>query len=192
MKTLSKLIVFCFFILATACNKESNTSLQFKVVYSTGDPVPSASITLYKSQSDLTNATNPYDVQYTDNNGMATFSISNVTELYYNIFRAQNCASNAFSKTKTGTLNSGQANLETVTVSPIGNVTFKNTSADSYDVSINGTHWQTMNGGASATAVVVSGTYIIHIKQVTGSGTPIEKDYNITVTACSQQTVSFP
>jgi hypothetical protein len=193
IKTFLNLLFVLLVLTSFSCNKESATSLQIKVLNSLGSPVSSASVTLYKSQLDLTNAVNPYDVGYTDNNGLATFSISNINELYFNVFKPQDCSSNAFSTMKTGTLTTGQLNFVTVTIYQVGNVSFNNKSADAYDISINGTLWQTLNGASVATAAVKAGTYVFHIKQATGAtGTPIEKDYNVTVTSCSTQTIDIP
>jgi hypothetical protein len=192
---IKKLNLFLLFALLVSgsCTKTQTTTLQIKVTNPTNDPVSGASVTLYRNQTDMANGTNIYDVQYTDNNGLATFTLNISSELFFNAYRSSDCATNAFSKSRTGTLTAGQLNVVNTTLNQTGNVTFKNNSADTYNVKINGILWQPVQGGASASSVMIAGTYAIHVTQTSNvSGTPIEKDYSINVGACSTQTVNFP
>jgi hypothetical protein len=181
-------------LLSGACAKTSqNTTLILNLKTVTGDPVPSANVTLYKSQADLANNANIQDVQVTDSRGAAQFDNLGPNVYFYNAYRSTDCATNAFTKTKTNNLNAGQINNETDTLYQIGQVTFKNTSGDGYDLSVNGKPLGSIAGGISTTANLKMGSYTVHIKQNSGiTGAPMEKDIPLSLSACDTKTLSFP
>jgi 5-hydroxyisourate hydrolase-like protein (transthyretin family) len=193
MNKIINLALILALIVSSSCTKTQVTTLQIKALNTTGDPVPDVGVVLYKSQADMASGTNKFDVQFTDNSGFATFSLNSANGLFFSAYRTSDCATNAFSKSKTGTLNSGQLNVIETTVTQIGNVTFTNNSSDTYNIYINGTLWQPLLGGSSSNTVMKVGTYSIHVTQVSNiSGTPKEKDYHINITSCSTQAVDFP
>jgi hypothetical protein len=195
-KTLKLLSFLCLAVLlSSGCNKDTQnpTALQITVLNAANDAVGGASISIYKTQTDLANNTNIQDIQYTDSRGSATFDNLSPIVYYYNIYRSSDCSNNAFSTSKTGSLSPGQINTVTVHVDQVGQLTFNNTSGDAYDVTINGTLWRHTAAHSSASMAAKVGTYAVHVKQVTGvTGTAVEKDYNPSVTSCGTQTVSFP
>ena len=198
-KAFFSVIVIFAALFWTSCTKPDNnpsssTSLKFSVVVNVGNPVSSATISLYQSQTDYTNNTNVVSTQATDNNGMATFSSLSGIVYYYTILRSSDCSSNVTATNHTANaLTSGTSNTISVVVDQVGQMNFVNSSSNPYYVYINGALWNTVNGMSTQSAYANVGAYAIEAKQVSGYAVyPTDEKFSVNVTACSNTNVPFP
>ena len=125
-------LFLCICLLGVGCSKKSDTTttpssttssttgstttpaptiMQFHVTDAIGNAVASATIDLYNNQNDYTNLANVVATQTTDNSGNASFSGVQANTYYFNIYRKNDCQTNAFGAiTTTSPLTSNQTN----------------------------------------------------------------------------------
>ena len=188
-------VIALLILVLPSCRKaeqQSPTNLVLQVVDGYGNPQVNATVTLYQTQYDYNNFTNVYATMNTDINGNAIFNNINAISYFYDVSRNSDCLTNSFSTNATTALSSGVTNNYQVTVDEIGYITFTNNSqsGSSYQISINGTYYQTLNAGYVIKNVAEPvGSYTIQVNQVGGSNV---ETFNATVTPCGTANVVFP
>ena len=75
----------------------------------------------------------------------------------------------------------------------MGSIQFNNSSSNPYNIYINSTLWQTINGGSTLTYVDKLGNYNLEVIQKSGYAVyPTDEKSTGTITACGTQNVNFP
>lgn len=78
----------------------------------------------------------------------------------------------------------------------VGYFAFQNTSANAYDVFINGTYYKQQPGNSYSSqwvAYPAGKAYTIKVQQVSGYVfSPTVKNYNVTLNQCDEKVISFP
>jgi hypothetical protein len=197
---MKKLIAFTLFLLLfggiliiTNCKKDNPpTALQITVTDNLGSPSVGATATLYPSQSDLNNKTNPVSSNVTDASGKVTFT--NLAAQQYYWFIENSCLNNANGAETTSALTPNVTTTTTTVLSQTGTLKYVNNSTDPYQVFINGTLRFTAAGGQSyIDNYIPVGSYTIRVLQVSGYAVyPTDESFTGTLSCGATLTTTFP
>lgn len=195
-----------------SCSKSTPTppatTLTVTVKDTNGGAIPGASVYLFASLNDMTNAfkssnlNSALAISQTDNNGNAIFK-SNLTGSEYYFFAEKGCENNFFggnlinsgsggSSTNALTLN--ENNYATCTLYGTGTLTLTNNSSNPYEVYEGDLPIVTsMAGNSSNTIPFISGSFNIEWKQLSGYVLYPTIDSVATTISCGgSASVSFP
>jgi protocatechuate 3,4-dioxygenase beta subunit len=168
------------------------TQLKIQVIDNSGIPLSGASVTLYSSQIDFQNNTNPVATTTTDANGYMLFS--GLSPIVYFYFIQDGCLDNYNGNTHLATaLTANILNTyDPITLSSEGAIKLVNNSSDPYEVKLDG-NVVVASLQASGTAVideVLAGTHTIEVVQMDG---PNDETINgVSVSCGTTTTVNFP
>ena len=187
-------LFFAFFL--SSCSKSSTpapTALQITITDGLGNVVTGASVTLYGSQTDWTNNTNPIGSATSDSKGVVTFTNLSSTTYYW--LAQDGCENNIHgSATNQTPLTANATTTITTVLAGTGTLKFVNTSANPYHVYVNGTYIGDVAGGETAiSANDVLGSYTIRVLQISGYAvTPTDESFTGTLSCGSTLTTTFP
>jgi len=189
------LMVFVCLTVLISCIKDiTPTSLEITVQDNSGNIVSGASVKLYSSISDWTNATNQIGAtQYSDASGKVEFTgLSNIKYYWY----VEKDCQNNFNGTNTtaSALVAEVTNLSSVVISGTGTLKLVSNSSYPYSIYINGTYAFDMNGGTTDYEdFMPTGYYTIRVLQVSGySGYPTDETFTGTLGCGATLTTTFP
>lgn len=158
-----------------------------------GNNINAASIKLYQSESDYLNKRNMVAGASTDIRGLAIFSGLLPIKYYFSVDKG--CLTNMFAGVVTdASLVQGQRHNVTCIVDETGTLNIRNTSANPYDVWLNGELLvSAMPGNTSETYIAKKGFHQIRVIQKSGYLiTPTDKTYNGNINCNSILTCTFP
>lgn len=169
------------------------TSLQISVKDNLGNPVIGATVKLYDNQNDWINETNQLlTTQVSNSSGIVTFKPLTTKTYYWKI--TNGCQNNIYTtSTSSSSLTGNVTNLITTILGSTGTLALNNTSANPYDIYINGTLQFAMAGGARRDLLVPTGVYSIRVLQKSGFLlTPTDRTYTGTLLCGGTLTTTFP
>jgi hypothetical protein len=200
-------VALVFSLIVSACSKSGGgsnnpvpagaTSLVVSVIDSTGRASANAIVTLYRSDKDISQETNPIASKTTGTDGKVTFNSLNPIEYF---FRANNGPENNYrSTTKTpSAIIKGQANTISTTVRHPRTdcnlyqsswITIYNISPDPYDLEINGAVVRRMASNSNVFYMLGAGTHSFRAIQVSGYVlTPTVRSLTTNLAACQPNT----
>jgi hypothetical protein len=198
-----------FIVLLSGCGKSDSgspapaktTTLIVTVNESNGNPSSGASVTLYTSQSDYNNRTNPIASKTTGTDGKSTFV--NLSPIIYYFSATNGNANNTASTTRTSSaLLDGQENQVATSISDsrpacevnsTSGLILTNNSNNPYDIEVNGIPQARMPGRTTSTLVLRAGSYTLKATQVSGFiFSPTIVNNTLNAVACQNYTWQFP
>lgn len=182
----------------TNCSKNDTTpqptSLQLTLTDEAGNRVSGATVNLYGSQTDWDNGTNTLGTQFSDVNGIVTFSGLQSQKYYW--FAQKDCKNNIMGASQTAyPLTSNTKNTSITVLASTGTLAFNNTSSNPYHVYVNGQFQMDLNGGASYKLMLMPlGNYSMRVVQVSGYAfTPTDETFTGNLSSCGGTlTTTFP
>jgi hypothetical protein len=192
----AKLGIFFLLLIILGCSKTNvqPTSLKITVVDNLANPVNGATVTLYGSEHDYLNQTNPIGAPVTTGaDGVAQFSAGLMPLSYYWV-ASKGCTNNWFGTiTTSGPLIANTVYTVNSIIADTGILTFVNTSTNPYAVYLFGESFGTAAPGATLSYHALAGSYSIRVVQQSGYAlTPTDETYNGNLNCGGALTTTFP
>ncbi len=169
------------------------TALQITTTDGLGNKLAGATVTLYSSQTDWKNSTNPIVSGVTNAFGAVTFD--NLTSLQYYWSASMDCENNVNgSATTTTPITTHITTSITTVLTGTGTLKFVNNSANPYSIYINGALAGTVAGNSIGQIINKPiGSYSIRVLQNSGYLiSPTDETVNGTLTCGATLTITFP
>lgn len=197
MKKLSYLL-FATVLLFASCSKDKEdepkvqpTSLEIKV-YNNNNVVSGATVQLYANQTDCLTKTNIIKSNYTDANGIASFTNLKPIQYFYRV--EKDCMNNVFeSNTTTNYLTANVKNTLSISISSKGNLKINNLYTNPYKLYINSVFVTNINANTYySISNIPIGNYTIRMLQISGYlFYPTDETKTATVTCGSNTVITF-
>lgn len=196
MKFFQALAIIIASVLLTNCSKDktSDTSLSIIIKESVTDRVAGATVKLYTSEDAMNTQSSAVATAVTDANGVAKFT--NLSNNIYYYWSAQlSCKNNTFlQKVTPELLAKDKNNIVDGYIQGIGSLTFTNTSANPYQVFVNGASViSSQAGGSTKTISYPAGSCTVRVLQLSGYVLyPTDQSYAGTLSCGGSLTTTFP
>lgn len=188
-------LLLSIIVVFTNCKKDKNTNpttLTITIGDDLGYAIQGASVTLYKTETDWSNGTNPVGTTLlTDSVGKVKFT--NLSSMVYYWFAEKGCKNNANGLSKVlSPLKLHEDNNASSILTSTGTVLFVNTSNNPYDCYVNGTRYFTLEGKSNETIFnLPAGSYTFRVLQLNASY-PIDESFPGNLICGGNITITFP